>query len=113
MINVYDTANQLEQELRQSVEVLGLQAAFNQMKADPMAYGLFQQLQKLQADLQQKQMNNQEIKDEDIKKLQNVSDQLAKYDSVKKLMEQGRTVNAMMEELNKIISKPIADIYQN
>lgn len=113
MINVYDTANQLEQELRQSVEVLGLQAPFNQMKADPMAYGLFQQLQKLQADLQQKQMNNQEIKDEDIKKLQNVSDQLAKYDSVKKLMEQERTVNAMMEELNKIISKPIADIYQN
>lgn len=113
MINVYDTANQLEKDLRQTPEILGLQGAFSQMKADAMAYSLFQKMQKMQADFQEKQINGQEISDEEIKNLQDLSGQLTKFDSVKNLMEQERKVNAMMEELNKIISKPLAEIYQS
>ncbi|WP_219912642.1 YlbF family regulator [Bombilactobacillus bombi] len=112
MINVYDTANRLESELRQTPEVMGLQSAFSQMKADAMAYSLFQKMEKLQADFQQKQVSGQEISDEEIKNLQTISGQLTKFDSVQRLMEQERKVNAMMEELNKIISKPLAEIYQ-
>lgn len=112
MINVYDTANQLENELRQTPEIMGLQSAFSQMKADAMAYSLFQKLQKMQLDYQQKELSGQQITDEEIKNLQDLSTQLSKFDSVKNLMEQERKVNAMMEELNKIISKPVAEIYQ-
>ncbi|MBA1434587.1 hypothetical protein EQ827_04900 [Lactobacillus bombi] len=111
-MNVYDTANRLESELRQTPEVMGLQSAFSQMKADAMAYSLFQKMEKLQADFQQKQVSGQEISDEEIKNLQTISGQLTKFDSVQRLMEQERKVNAMMEELNKIISKPLAEIYQ-
>ncbi|UQS82627.1 YlbF family regulator [Bombilactobacillus folatiphilus] len=113
MVNVYDTANQLEKDLRQSEEVMGLQAAFNQMKADPMAYQMFQQMQEMQEKLQQKQMANQEITDDEFKQLQTLSGQLSKFDSVQNLMQQEQKINAMMEELNKIISKPIADIYNS
>ncbi|UQS83339.1 YlbF family regulator [Bombilactobacillus thymidiniphilus] len=113
MVNVYDTANQLEKDLRQSEEVLGLQGAFAKMKADPMAYKLFQQMQQMQEQLQQKQASNQEISDDEIKQLQELSGKLAKFDSVQNLMEQERKINAMMEELNKIISKPIADVYNS
>ena len=112
MINVYDTANQLENELRQTPEIMGLQGAFSQMKADAMAYSIFQKLQKMQLDYQQKELSGQQITDEEIKNLQDLSTQLSKFDSVKNLMEQERKVNAMMEELNKIISKPVAEIYQ-
>ncbi|NVY96873.1 YlbF family regulator [Lactobacillus sp. DCY120] len=110
-MNVYDTANQLEQDLRQTEEVLGLQAAFAQLKADPMAFGLFQQLQQLQDKLQTQQANNEELDNDTIQQLQTLSQQLSKYDVVQKLMEAERKVNGMMEQLNQIISKPIADIY--
>lgn len=112
MVNVYDSANQLEEDLRKSDEVMGLQVAYNKMKADSAAYDMFQKTQELQEKLQNKQMSGQKLADEDIKELQELTKELAKYDSIKELMEQEKKVNSMMDEINKIVSKPIADIYK-
>jgi Uncharacterized conserved protein len=113
MINIYDSANQLEEDLRKTQEVADLKLAFEAVKANELAYKLFDKVQNKQFELQQKQMQQQEITDDDIKEMRQLTDQLSNYDEIKTLMEKEQKMNSMMEELNKIISKPIAEIYQD
>ncbi|MFD1672716.1 YlbF family regulator [Agrilactobacillus yilanensis] len=111
-VNIYDTANQLEQELQQTPEFLALQKAFADVKNDDFAYASFKKFQEKQMELQQKQMNGQDFTEEDITEMQNMSDQLSKFDTINKLMTEERSMSTLMDDLNRIISKPISDIYQ-
>lgn len=111
-VNFYDTANQLAEELKQSNEFLALQKAFADIKNDDFAYASFKKFQEKQQQLQQTQMNGQEITDDDIKEMQTMTEQLTKFDSINALMEKERAMSTIMDDLNRIIAKPIADIYQ-
>ena len=83
------------------------------VKANDLAYKLFDKVQNKQFELQQKQMQGQEITDDDIKAMRELTDQLSNYSEIQNLMEKEQKMNSMMDELNKIISKPIAEIYQD
>lgn len=111
-VNIYDTANKLEQELQQTPEFLSLQKAFADVKNDDFAYASFKKFQEKQIELQQKQMNGQEFSEDDINEMQSMSDQLSKFDTINTLMGEERKMSTLMDDLNRIISKPIADIYQ-
>ncbi|WP_125591009.1 YlbF family regulator [Companilactobacillus jidongensis] len=112
-MNIYDSANSLEQDLRKTTEVADLKLAFEAVKANDLAFKLFDKVQNKQFELQQKQMQGQEITDDDIEAMRQLTDQLQNYDEIKNLMDKEQKMNSMMEELNKIISKPIAEIYQD
>ncbi|GAF39618.1 hypothetical protein FC83_GL000784 [Agrilactobacillus composti DSM 18527 = JCM 14202] len=111
-VNIYDTANKLEEELQQTEEFMLLQKAFADVKKDDFAFATFKKFQQLQMELQQQQMNGEEISDDKIKEIQDMSEQLSKYDSIKGLMDTERKMSTLMDDLNRIISKPIADIYK-
>ncbi|WP_129045193.1 YlbF family regulator [Companilactobacillus metriopterae] len=113
MNNIYDSANALEQDLRKATEVVELKEAFEAVKNNEVAFKLFDKVQNKQFELQQKQMMGQDVSDEDIESMKQLTDQLQNFDEFKTLMEKEQKMNAMMEELNKIITKPIADIYQS
>ena len=51
--NVYDTANQLERELRESENYVQLQNALSAIKSDAEASSVFQEVQGIQMKLQQ------------------------------------------------------------
>ncbi|POB78544.1 hypothetical protein CRN30_18130, partial [Vibrio vulnificus] len=44
-MNIYDSANQLEQDLRKTTEVSELKLAFEAVKANDLAYKLFDKVQ--------------------------------------------------------------------
>ncbi|WP_099975014.1 YlbF family regulator [Lactobacillus terrae] len=113
MNNIYDSANALEQDLRKATEVVELKEAFEAVKNNEVAFKLFDKVQNKQFELQQKQVMGQDVSDEDIESMKQLTDQLQNFDEFKTLMEKEQKMNAMMEELNKIITKPIADIYQS
>lgn len=111
-VNVYDTANQLESEIQQTPQFVALQGAFAAMKQDAMAYSLFQQFQQVQMDLQQKQMTGQELTDEDINNAQDLAQKVSKIEVINNLMDKEKDMSQVMQEINQIISKPIAELYQ-
>ncbi|KRM10973.1 hypothetical protein FC15_GL001185 [Lapidilactobacillus concavus DSM 17758] len=112
-INIYDNANEMATALRQTPEYTALKTAFAKMKADPVAYGLFQQMEKLQAEFQQKQASGQEISDDDIQKMRDFSGKLMQIDLMKDLMSCEQEMNRVMDELNQIVTKPITELYQD
>lgn len=99
VVNIYDTANELERQMRQTQEFIGLKEAFDDLKADKEATDLFVKFQAKQAAAQQKQMQGQEISEDEIKEIQ-------------ALMAKEQQVDQMIQQLNQIITGPLQELYK-
>lgn len=110
--NIYDTANQLERELRENESYTQLKTALADIQDDSEANEVFSSLQQVQVGLQQKQQSGQEITEEDIQAAQDVSVKAGENEKVKALMEAEQSLSALIEDLNGIIMKPVQEIYQ-
>ncbi len=51
MINIYDTANQMEQDLRKTSQYQELKTAYEALKADETAFRCFNEIHSLQEEL--------------------------------------------------------------
>lgn len=112
-VNIYDTANQLEQELRQTKEFKELQAAYTAMKNNQQAFDLFKDFQEIQMQLSQKQMNGEELTDDEVQKAHDLADKVGNVDEIKFLMGKERNLNQLMNDLNQIITKPVQELYHD
>lgn len=112
MINIYDNANDMAENLQKTQQFQDLQHAFDMLKLDAVAYGLFKQFQDKQIELQQKQAQGLEFAPDDLSKLQELGDKIKDIDAIKKLISKEQALAQLMDELNSIISKPIADLYK-
>ncbi|PWG01054.1 YlbF family regulator [Levilactobacillus bambusae] len=113
VVNVYDTANQLEQELRETPEYQALAGAYGKMKADAVAYDVFKNFQDVQMQLQTKQMQGVEITEDEMQQARDLADKVSQFDVVKDLMAKEKAVNDVLAQLNQIITKPIQDLYHD
>ncbi|MGY3765512.1 YlbF family regulator [Vagococcus vulneris] len=111
-VNIYDTANQLEKEIRETEEYKALQLAFTNMKADGAVYELFKEFQMLQMTLQQKQMQGMEISDEDIAASQEMAERVKESGLIQELMEKEQAFSAVINDLNRVIMAPVQELYQ-
>ena len=112
MNNIYDTANKLEQELRETEAYSDLKTAFSTVKEDSEANEVFQKFQEIQMKLQQKQMSGEEIQEEEIKEAQEMALKSGENNLIKELMEAEQKLSTLIDDLNRIIMKPVQDIYQ-
>lgn len=111
-VNIYDTANQLEKEIRETNEYKALQLAFTDMKADNAVFDLFKEFQTLQMTLQQKQMQGLEITEEDITASQAIAERVKESELIQALMEKEQAFSMVINDLNRIIMTPVQELYQ-
>ena len=100
-VNLYDYANQLEQALRDSDEYKAIKDAFAKVKENEESKKLFDEFRETQMSFQQKQMQGEEIPEEDLQKAQNISE----------LMNAEQKMSQVFQEINQIIVKPLDEIY--
>lgn len=110
--NIYDTANQLERELRQSDEYLALKKAYATIQESTESQELFEQFRELTFKFQEMQMTGQQPTEEDIKHAEEVSKRAQENADITALMQAEQAVSRLMEDLNKIITQPLAEIYR-
>ena len=111
VVNIYDTANELSRQLRETQEYQGLKKAFEALKAYSDTFDTFKKFQQAQADAQHKQMTGQQPTDDEIKNIQNLAKEVSGKKVVQDLMNQERQVDSMLQQLNKTITSPIQDLY--
>ena len=99
MINVYDTANQLEKDLRESQEYKDLQAVVAKVKADDATFAVYKKLREAQKTLQEQQMQGT-LDEKVMKSLQEISQEASQY-----------PLSVLIDDLNKIIFKPLSEVY--
>ena len=113
LTNIYDTANQLERELREVKEFQALTQAYDDVKADSEAYNLFKEFQTFQQGLQEKQMQGEEFTEEDAKNAQEMAEKVQQADLINQLMEKEQAFSMIVNDLNRIIMTPIRDMYNS
>ncbi len=110
--NIYDSANQIEREIRQMDEFKSLQAAFDAMKAEEESFNLFRDFQELQMELQQKQMQGLEFSEEDATKAQEMAVKVQETAVIQDLMQKEQAFSMIVNDLNRIIMQPVQELYQ-
>ncbi|MGO3732404.1 MAG: YlbF family regulator [Vagococcus sp.] len=109
--NIYDSANQIEREIRQMDEFKALELAFATMKEDEAAFDLFKNFQALQMELQQKQMQGLEFSEEDAQQAQEMAEKVQQAEVIQDLMQKEQAFSMIVNDLNRIIMQPVQELY--
>ena len=110
-MNIYDTANQLERELREMDQFKKVQECLANIEANEEAKSLLDEFRIINVTLQQKQMSGEEITQEDIEKAQALGQRAGENELVKELMTAEQMLNMVVQEINQIITKPLQEMY--
>ncbi|CAM2986474.1 MULTISPECIES: YlbF family regulator [Salinicoccus] len=110
-VNVYDQANALEDALRNSDEFQNMKDLYGKVNSNPESKQLFEEFREVQMDLQQKQMQGEEINEEDVQKAQKSAEDIEKDENIKSLMEAEQKMSELIQDLNRVIMKPIEELY--
>ncbi|CAH0344360.1 YlbF family regulator [Bacillus sp. CECT 9360] len=109
--NLYDSAYDMERAIRGSKEYTELKNQYDQVNADPSARSMFENFRQIQMTLQEKQMTGQEITPEEVEQAQKTVALVQQHPTISKLMEAEQRLSMVIAELNKIIMKPLEDLY--
>jgi cell fate (sporulation/competence/biofilm development) regulator YlbF (YheA/YmcA/DUF963 family) len=110
-INLYDQANELESALRQSDEFLDLKKMYDEVNNDESANKMFENFRNIQMTLQQKQMGGEEISQEEVEQAQKTAQLVQQHEKISKLMEAEQRMSMVINDLNKVIMKPLEELY--
>ena len=110
-VKLYDHANQLEQALRESDEYQAIQNAYENVKANEESKKLFEEFRETQLSFQQKQMQGEEIGEEELQKAQEQAQQIENDSNISELMAAEQKMSQVFQEINQIIVKPLDEIY--
>ncbi|MBP1968966.1 cell fate (sporulation/competence/biofilm development) regulator YlbF (YheA/YmcA/DUF963 family) [Virgibacillus natechei] len=111
MPNIYDSAYELEKAIRESEEFKDLKTAYDAVMADESAKQMFDNFRETQMTLQEKQMQGQEITEEEVQKAQQVVELVQQHGDISKLMEQEQRLNTVINDVSRIITTPLEELY--
>ncbi|WP_077324970.1 YlbF family regulator [Virgibacillus siamensis] len=113
MANIYDSAYDLEKAIRGSEEFQNLKSAYDAVMADESAKQMFDNFRNTQMELQEKQMQGQEITEKEVEKARQVVELVQQHEDISKLMEEEQRLNVVINDVSRIITKPLEELYGN
>ena len=112
MSNLYDTANQLERELRQSEEFTAVKSAFEAVQQSEEAKALFEEFRDMNEKFLQKQMNGEELTEEDTTYANDLYQKASSNEAIQTLMQAEQRLNTVMQDINRILTTSLQELYQ-
>lgn len=114
-MNIYDTANNLAREIRESDVFKNLKNARERIYADPEKKELVEEFDKLKVEVQLmeiKQQNHEEVNQEDKRiKMAKLYNTLISNKDIKEYFDLQVQFNQMMIDINKIIGDVVKDVF--
>lgn len=111
MSAIQESANALEQALRESEEFKALKEAYDAVMSDDIAKRMFDDFRTTQIELQQKQMQGLEITEEEVEKARKVVETVQQHEQISNLMAEEQRVNDLINEVSRTITKPLEELY--
>ncbi len=111
MPNIYDSAYDLETAIRESEEFKSLKTVYETVMNDPGAKEMFESFRDTQMELQEKQMQGIEITEEEVEKARSVVESVQQHQDIAKLMEEEQRLNLVINDISRIITKPLEELY--
>src|SRR5690625_511970 len=111
MSNMYDSAYELQTAIRESDDFEALKGAFEKVMEDESSRKMFENFRDTQLALQEKQMQGQDITEEEVEKARQVVELVQQHEDISKLMEEEQRLNLVINEISGIITKPLEELY--
>ncbi|MGN1327300.1 MAG: YlbF family regulator [Clostridia bacterium] len=109
-MNVYDTANRLATEIRQSKEYEEYKELKDSINNNTEQKAKVEEFEQLRYKMQLDQMQGINPKEEDKKALENKYAELLSDDQIKKYFEAEMKFNVLIGDVNKIIAEAVKDV---
>lgn len=110
MNNVYDNANKLAYEIKESKEYKDYKLARQKINENPELKAKIDEFEKVRYEAQVLSIKAGEKDQEKIKKLQELYDILVKNNDIKEYFDLEVKFNVMIADINKIIAESIKDV---
>ena len=110
MNNVYDTANRLAYEIKESKEYKDYNLARQKINENPELKEKIDEFEKVRYEAQVLSIKAREEDKEKIQKLQELYDILVKNSDIKEYFDLEVKFNVMIADINKIIAESIKDV---
>ena len=111
-MNVYDTANRLAQELKNSEEYVNYKMAKETLNLNTELKKKIQEFEEARYDAQITAMQTGKNDEEKVKKMQDLYVELIQDDIAKKYFEAEMKFNILLADVNKIIGDAVKDVIQ-
>lgn len=111
-MNVYDTANKLAAELKQSEEYINYKMSKETLSLKPDLKKKIQEFEEARYDAQITAMQTGKNDEEKTKKMQQLYIELIENDDAKRFFEAETKFNIVLADVNKIIGDAIKDVIQ-
>lgn len=111
-MQVYDTANRLAQEIKQSEEYMNYKVAKQALNLNSTLKEKMAQFEQKRYETQLMAMQTGKQDEEKMKEMQNLYAELIEIDEAKKFFEAETKFNIMIADVNKIIGEAIRDVMQ-
>ena len=112
MMNVYDTANQLATEIKQSEEYLNYKKAREALALNPDLKKKIGEFEVARYDAQLTQMQMGKEDEEKTNKMKELYAELIQIDDAKKYFDAEMKFNIVLADVNKIIGEAVRDVIQ-
>ena len=110
--NIYDTANQLERDLRALPAYTKIKEAFEAIEQNEASKALFAEYKEAIQTFQAKQMAGAQLEESEIQGFQALSERVMADDNIRSLMESEQQISQVMTDINAIITKPLQELYE-
>ena len=109
-MNVYDTANRLASEIRQSEEYANYKMAKQTLNLNTVLKEKMADFEKIRYEVQLEMMQTGKNNEEKYKKMQEIYEELIADDEAKRFFEAETKFNVMIADVNKIIGEAVRDV---
>ncbi len=111
MVNIYDTANKLAAEMKQTTEYNEYKKAREKVMAKPELKEQINNFEKIRYDMQVLALEKGEESPEKMEKLQQMYNILVENKEIKEYFDLEVRFNVMVADINKIIAESMADVF--
>lgn len=111
-MNIYDTANKLAQEIKQSEEYINYKMAKEAISLNTEIKNKIKEFEKLRYNLQIEVMQTGKHNEEGEKKIQQLYIELIQNEEAKRFFDAETKFNLVIADVNKIIGEAIKDVIQ-
>ena len=109
-MQVYDTANRLASEIKESEEYVNFKMAKQAINLNPDLKKKLDEFEKARYDQQVEMLQTGKQDDEKIKKVQEIYTELIEQDEAKKYFDAELKFNVLIGDVNRIIAESVKDL---
>lgn len=109
-MNVYDTANRLAKELKESPEYLGYKNIKKEIEQNPELKTKLTEFEKLRYTVQLESLKGEEQEKTKLEEMQKIYAELIQDDIAKRYFDIELKFNVLIADVNKIIAESVKDV---